>query len=180
MEVPLNTASRREAARKKAVRDQYGLAYLGSIEVRQVIGVVVFLGLLAAGNAGAQEAMSRAAQGVGLSPNGPPPQSGPRPRYPWGSIATGKNDVSGWSFDARSEDEADRLAIQSCEQAGGIDCKARASVAGRCAVVVHGPDRFTMEVSLNTASRREAAKDRALKRCGEQCWVVKEICSVRD
>ncbi|TPD94544.1 DUF4189 domain-containing protein [Stenotrophomonas maltophilia] len=162
------------------VRNRYGLDHLGSIQMRQVIGIVVFLGIIAIGNVGAQETMSRAAQGVGLSPNGPYPQSGPRPRYPWGSIATDKRDVSGWSFDARSEDEADRLAIESCEQAGGIDCKARVSVQGRCAVVVHGPSRVTTDVAFNTASRREAAKDRALKRCGEQCWVVKEICSVRD
>lgn len=148
--------------------------------MRQIIGIVIFLSIIAIGNVSAQEAIKRAAQGVGLSPNGPHPQSGPHPRYPWGSIATGKNDVSGWSFDARSEDEADRLAIQSCEQAGGIDCKARVSVRGRCAVVVHGPDRFRMEVSLNTVSRREAARKRALRNCGEQCWVVKEICSVRD
>lgn len=148
--------------------------------MRRLIGIVALLGIMASGSADAQEAMSRAAQGVGLSPNGPYPQNGPRPRHPWGSIASGKGGVSGWSFDARSEDEADRLAIESCEQAGGIGCKARVSVQGRCAVIVHGPNRVSTEVAFNTESRREAARQRALKRCGEQCWVVKEICSVRD
>lgn len=148
--------------------------------MRQFLGVVLLLGVFASGRADAQEVIGRAAEGVGLSPNGPYPQNGPRPRHPWGSIASGKNDVSGWSFDARSEAEADRLAVESCEQAGGIGCKDRVSVQGRCAVLVHGPDRVTVDIAFNSASRREAARKRALKRCGEQCWVVKEICSLPD
>lgn len=96
----------------------------------------------------------------------------------WGAIAYSKKDkISGWSFEQENKAVAEKVAVQYCGKAGGVQCVVEASFNSLCGAVAADGDL----VAWGTAGTKISAQQRAMSECakvgGKKCLVEASVCS---
>ncbi|AWH48294.1 hypothetical protein C1925_03500 [Stenotrophomonas sp. SAU14A_NAIMI4_5] len=140
------------------------------ISISRLILAVVFLSPLAAL---AQQAGTPQYNSVYLPAHGVGDTRAPK-HSKWGAWAKGADANYGWTFSARSEEEARALAIEDCEARGSYDCKVAETFFNACAAIAANSTRRQFQI---TPEGERAARREALEDCGADCKIVFAGCA---
>lgn len=140
--------------------------------------------LLCCGNLAAQQPGSAAYNSVYLPAHGVGDTARGSGAVRWGAMAAGKGAVLGWTTDAGSEEEATRDALDACKATGAIECEIFGTFANSCAVVatdiahvdVASGQLVSVNMTMGISNLRKLRK-RALKLCGDDCSIMREVCA---
>ena len=96
----------------------------------------------------------------------------------WGAIAySKKGKISGWSFEQDNKATAEKVAVQYCAKAGGVQCVVETSFNSICGAVAADGDI----VAWGTSGTKVSAQQRAMVECtksgGRKCEVEASVCS---
>lgn len=97
-----------------------------------------------------------------------------RSELAWGSFAmSDENSLSGWGLNARSEREARDQAIRVCSERG-VRCEVLFVFADSCAAIaVNETESFS-----SAGGSLEDVRQKSLQRCGKDCEIFQERCSL--
>ena len=92
----------------------------------------------------------------------------------WGAASMGEDGRLGWAANQTSEEVAKSVALRNCTDRGGTKCVIEAVYANGC-IAIAANDSSS---SISTAPDLETAKSRALERCGKDCEIFRDDCSL--
>ena len=96
----------------------------------------------------------------------------------WGAIAYSKRDkISGWSFEQVDRASAERVALQYCNQNGGVKCLMENSFYATCGAVAAAGDLVALGTAGTEASAQQFAMAECTKLGGKKCEVEASVCS---
>jgi hypothetical protein len=96
----------------------------------------------------------------------------------WGAIAYSKKDkISGWSFEQENKAVAERVALQYCATAGGVQCVVETSFNSICGAVAADGDLVAWGTSGAKISAQERATAECVKLGAKKCEVKASVCS---
>jgi hypothetical protein len=96
----------------------------------------------------------------------------------WGAIAYSKRDkISGWSFEQVDRASAERVALQYCNQNGGVKCLMETSFYATCGAVAADGDLVALGTAGTEASAQRFAMAECTKLGGKKCEVEASVCS---
>jgi len=96
----------------------------------------------------------------------------------WGALAYSKKDkFFGWSSQQVDRASAERVALQSCNNAGGIKCLLENSFYSSCGAVAADGDLVALGTAGTEASAKQFAMGECIKLGGKKCEVEVSVCS---
>lgn len=148
---------------------------LGEVRLRVSYVIIFALMVCAVGYASAQQAgtadyNSRYLPGHGVGDT--------RGVQRWGAMAKGKGDAIGWITDANTESEAADRAMSQCNFDPSRPCSLEYTFVNSCAVFA--ASKRGGYSSYGGRSSLAAHRKVAMKKCGSDCRIYREGCSLPD
>ena len=94
----------------------------------------------------------------------------------WGAMAKGKGDAIGWIIDAATEGEAVDRAMRQCNFDPSRPCSLEFTFVNSCAVFA--ASKQNGHASYGGSKSLDAHRKSAMKKCGSDCRIYREGCSL--
>lgn len=96
----------------------------------------------------------------------------------WGSIASSRNLSAVHVTGMRSKKDAERRALDICQERGGERCKIHHSFANACIAVAESEKRIGARTDDPRETSAEYRREQAIRNCGMDCKIVWEGCAL--
>lgn len=115
----------------------------------------------------------------GASVTGIPPQNAGHWEDRWGAVAIDvKLLKAGFLVDQTTKSDAEGQALSRCEAEGGNSCEIIISFHNQCASIAQQQESH--QLSTATAADAKEADSRSLRRCGSNCKIIYNQCSLPE